>query len=70
MKQGDALLGAVRKVRRAAIDRVLKPGGHVITCGWNTVGMGKVAGYEIVEILLVCHGSDHNDTITLVECKK
>jgi hypothetical protein len=69
MEQGDALLGAIRKKRRAAIDLLIEPGGHVITCGWNTVGMGKGAGYEIVEILLVCHGSDHNDTITLVERK-
>lgn len=69
MQQGDALLGAIRKKRKAAIDRVLVPGGHVITCGWNTVGMGKGLGYALQEVLLVCHGSDHNDTIVTVEEK-
>lgn len=68
MTEKDAL-SSVHTQRRAAVDRVLEPGGIVITCGWNTVGMGKGAGYEIVEILLVCHGSGHYDTITLVERK-
>jgi len=39
---------------------------HRIT---EAIGMGKGLGYEIVEILLVCHGSDHNDTICLAERK-
>jgi ABC-type uncharacterized transport system substrate-binding protein len=69
MEQGDALLGAVRKKQTAAIDQILIPGGAVITCGWNSVGMGKTLGYVIEEILLVCHGSDHNDTIVVVERK-
>ena len=69
MQQGDAMLGAVRKIRKAAIDRLLIPGGRVITCGWNTVGMGTTLGYQLEEILLVCHGSDHNDTIVVVERK-
>ena len=67
--QDDALLGKIRKLRKAAIDRILDPGGRVITLGWNTVGMGKSLGYELEEILLVCHGSDHNDTIVTVEVK-
>lgn len=67
MKQGDALLGAVGKKRKQAILRILSPGGIVLTFGWNTVGMGKVLGFEILEIMLCCHGSDHNDTICLAE---
>jgi len=67
MKQGDALLGAVRKKLKAAIMGIIKPGGVVLHFGWNTVGMGKGLGFEIEEILLVCHGSDHNDTICMVE---
>jgi hypothetical protein len=69
MKQGDALLGAIRKRLKAAIHSVLQPGGVVLHFGWNTVGMGKGLGYEIEEILMVCHGSDHNDTICLAERK-
>ncbi len=69
MQQDDALLGKIRKVRKSAIDAILTQGGVVITCGWNTVGMGKGLGYTLEEILLVCHGSDHNDTIVTVERK-
>lgn len=67
MKQEDALLGFVRKKLKAAICRVLSPGGVVLTFGWNSVGMGKSLGFEQTEILLVCHGSDHNDTICVAE---
>ncbi len=70
MQQDDALLGKIRKIRKAAIDKILDVGGFVITCGWNTVGMGTGLGYDLVEILLVCHGSDHNDTIVTVERKR
>lgn len=31
--------------------------------------MGLKRGFEIVEILLVAHGSNHNDTIVTVEKK-
>ena len=40
-----------------------------ITCGWNSGGIGKKYGFEIVEILLVSHGGWHNDTIVTVEQK-
>lgn len=47
----------------------IQPGGYVICCGWNTTGFGKGRGFELVEILLVCHGGAHNDTIVTVEIK-
>lgn len=55
--------------QKAEITRIVKKGGHVITCGWNTGGIGKTNGFEIVEILLVPHGGWHNDTIVTVERK-
>ena len=69
MKQTDALLGFVRGKLRVQVDRLLSPGGVVLWFGWNTTGMGKKYGYEIEEIMLVCHGSDHNDTICVAERK-
>lgn len=51
------------------IGRILKPNGVVITCGWNSGGIGKKYGLEIIEILLVPHGGWHNDTIVTVERK-
>lgn len=67
MKQDDALLGLIRKKLKTAINTITKPGSVVLTFGWNTVGMGR--GWIQREILLVCHGSDHNDTICLAEEK-
>jgi len=52
---------------RDHIARMVPVGGHVLSFGWNSVGMGINRGFEIVEILLVCHGGAHNDTICLAE---
>lgn len=51
------------------IARIVKPSGIVISCGWNSGGIGAKRGFEIEEILLVAHGSNHNDTIVVVEKK-
>lgn len=51
------------------IARVLKKEGYVITCAWNSGGIGKTFGFEVQEILLVPHGGWHNDTIVTVEKK-
>lgn len=56
--------------QKEQIGRIVKNGGIVITCGWNSGGIGKKYGFEIVEILLVPHGGWHNDTIVTVEVKK
>lgn len=55
--------------QKKEICRIVKPNGVVITCGWNTGGIGLKNGFEIVEILLVPHGGWHNDTIVTVEIK-
>ena len=57
-------------IQKKEIGRILKPNGIVITCGWNSGGIGKKYGMEIQEILLVPHGGWHNDTIVTVERKK
>lgn len=51
------------------IARIVKPQGVCISCGWNSGGVGKKLGFEIIEILLVPHGGPHNDTIVTVEKK-
>lgn len=51
------------------ISRIVKPNGICISFGWNSSGVGKVRGFEIVEILLVPHGGSRNDTIVTVERK-
>ena len=39
--------------QKKEISRIVKKDGIVITCGWNSGGIGKTNGFEIVEILLV-----------------
>ena len=52
---------------RNAIAPILSEDAVVLSFGWNTVGMGKGHGFEIIEILLCCHGGAHNDTICMAE---
>lgn len=52
------------------IARVVKPGGKVICFGWNSMGIGKNRGFEMVRLLLVPHGGARNDTIVTVEIKR
>lgn len=49
--------------------RILKQNGIVISCGWNSNGLEKGRGFEMIEILLVPHGGSKNDTIVTVERK-
>lgn len=55
--------------QKEQIGRIVKNNGIVITCGWNSGGIGKKHGFQIIEILLVAHGGWHNDTIVTVEKK-
>lgn len=55
--------------QKKEIGRIVNRGGIVISCGWNSGGIGKKYGFEILEILLVPHGGAHNDTIVTVERK-
>lgn len=55
--------------RKNEAARVLRKGGVAISFGWNSGGLGKKNGMEIVEILLLAHGGAHNDTICTVEIK-
>lgn len=52
--------------RNAAL-KILTDDAIVISCGWNSSGMGISRGFELSQILMVCHGGAHNDTIVTVE---
>jgi len=54
------------RVMNAVCDQI-KIGGYAISCGWNTNGFGVNRGFQPVELLVVRHGSHHNDTLVLVE---
>ena len=55
--------------QKREIARIVKPGGKVITFGWNSGGVGRKYGFDLRRILLVPHGGWHNDTICVVEVK-
>lgn len=55
--------------QKAEIQRIARTNGVVISCGWNSGGIGRKYGFEIEEILLVPHGGNHNDTIVVVDRK-
>lgn len=51
------------------ISRAVGIDGTVISFCWDSTGMGKKRGFEIIEVMVVCHGACHNDTIITVEKK-
>lgn len=57
------------KVERDIISSFQKSGDYVLSFNWNTVGMGKKRGYRKLEVLVVCHGACHNDTLCVAEVK-
>ena len=57
-------------LRKREIARIVKPGGTVISFGWNSGGIGESCNFDIEEILIVPHGGAHNDTICTVEHKR
>lgn len=65
----DTQNGRLYKRVRDAIDRIMRPGGVVLSFGWQSMGMGIGRGYIPLEILLVPHGGGHNDTICFAERK-
>lgn len=52
------------------IARILKPNGLCLCFGWNTNGVGKKRGFEMIEALIVPHGGSKNDTLCTVEIKR
>jgi len=54
---------------KSELARKVRLGGLAICCGWNTIGLGKKRGFRLIEVLIVCHGRLHNDTLVTVEQK-
>lgn len=52
---------------RAALLPILTNDAIVLSFGWNSSGMGSGLGFEQTDLLLVCHGAAHNDTICVAE---
>lgn len=61
--------GSWRAKHLDEIKRILKPQGVVLCFGWNSAGVGKTRGMDLIEVLLVPHGGSRYDTICTVETK-
>ena len=55
---------------RKEYSRLVKTDGFVICCGFNSGGIGMKYGFDLIEVLLVAHGVNRNDTIVTVEKKR
>lgn len=53
---------------KSEIRRILKPNGKVLCFGWNSNGIGG-SEMELLSVLIVAHGGQHNDTICTAERK-
>jgi hypothetical protein len=42
---------------------------RIITFGYHSTCMGKKRGFNLIQILLICHGGAQHDTIAIVEEK-
>lgn len=65
----DTQNGRLYRRVRNAIDKIVSPGGVVLSFGWQSVGMGINRGYELIEVMMVAHGGGHNDTLCIAERK-
>jgi len=63
------ICGRWKELKDVLTEKIMD-GGIVISFGWNSEGFGKKRGCKLIEILLVAHGSGHNDTIVTVEQKQ
>lgn len=61
--QNAALYARVKN----AVAEILTDDATVLSFGWNSAGMGQKHDFEIIELMLVCHGGAHNDTICIAE---
>src|SRR5262245_13795055 len=68
------MTGPTRNSVYSRVKTILAPlvtvGGLAICCGWNTSGFGRRRGFELIELVIVVHGSAHNDTLVTVERKR
>lgn len=52
---------------RDVVEYVLRPGGRVLSLGFNSTGMSESRGFSKESLLLVNCGGSHNDIICLSE---
>jgi len=67
--KGTAGMAEYRTKCKDEISRIVKTGGICVSFCWDSTGIGKKRSFRIEEILLVCHGGCHYDTIITIDRK-
>jgi hypothetical protein len=68
--EDDTQAGALMRNVKDALDRIMAPGGVVLSFGWSGMGMGVNRCYAVREVLMVTHGGMRNATICVAERKE
>jgi len=58
----------LRKIK-TELPNIVSEGGFVISYGYDTTGMGRSRGFELVHVCVINHSGDHNDTLCIIERK-
>ena len=58
----------LRKIK-TELPSIINTGGTVISYGYDTTGMGRQRGFELIHVCVVNHSGDHNDTLCIIERK-
>lgn len=58
----------LRKIK-TELPTIINTGGTVISYGYDTTGMGRQRGFELIHVCVVNHSGDHNDTLCTIERK-
>lgn len=54
---------------KTELPNIMNMGGTIICYGYDTTGMGRQRGFELIKICIVNHSGDHNDTLCTIEKK-
>ena len=54
---------------RDLLAALLKPWGKAVCFGWNSGGLNKDRGFQLVRLVDIYHGRGRNDTIITVQIK-
>ena len=69
MEKYKGIIASPFRQLKDEIVTLLSIGGRVITFGYHSSGMGAGRGFELTNVLLICHGGAQHDTIAIVEKK-
>lgn len=61
-------IGSLTKIKNI-LHEIMNDRCIVISFGYDTTGMAKSRGFEKLEVLVICHSGDHNDSLAVVERK-